>query len=116
VAAGYAAMITRPTCLAVMHLDTLSGLDELNVCVAYRNGPTVSNHFPADAYELQTAQPIYETLPGWDAELSSCRRLDDLPAAARDYLDLISTRLATPIGVVGVGPGREQVILVDNGA
>jgi len=116
VAVGYAAMIARPTCLAVMHLDTLSGLDELKVCVGYRYGPTISNHFPADAYELQAAQPLYETLPGWDAELSGCRRLADLPAAARDYLELISTRLATPIGVVGVGPGREQVILVENGA
>jgi adenylosuccinate synthase len=116
VAVGYAVMIARPTCLAVMHLDTLSGLDELKVCVGYRKGPAISNHFPADAYELEAAEPIYETLPGWDAELSGCRRLADLPAAARDYLELISTRVASPIGVVGVGPGREQVILLENGA
>jgi adenylosuccinate synthase len=116
VAGGYAAMLAGPTRLAVMHLDTLSGLDELKVCVGYRHDGAISNRFPADAYELQAVEPVYETLPGWDVELSGCRQLTDLPAAARAYLELIGTRLGTPVGMVGVGPAREQTILVEGGA
>ena len=116
VATGYAAMLSGPACLAVMHLDTLSGFDELKVCVGYRIGGTITNRFPADAYDLENAEPVYESLPGWSDELADCRRMEELPAAARAYLDLLSTRLGAPIGIVSVGPAREQTIFVDSGA
>ncbi|MBI5863848.1 MAG: adenylosuccinate synthase [Planctomycetes bacterium] len=113
VAAGYAAQFSGPTHLAIMHLDTLASFDEIKVCVAYKHGTKTLNTFPADTYVLQEAEPVYETLPGWKQEIGHCRRWDDLPREAQQYLQCLSRRLETPIGIVGVGPEREQVIFVD---
>lgn len=113
VAARYATLFTGPTHLAVMHLDTLSGFDELQVCVGYRTPDGVTNDFPAEAYLLQSAEPVYETLRGWKDDLSGCRRVVDLPDTARTYLGMISARLHAPIAMIGVGPGREHMILVE---
>jgi adenylosuccinate synthase len=114
VAAAYAAKITGPTHLAVMHLDTLSGMDELKVCVGYRHRSHTLNGFPADAYTLGEAEPVYETLPGWDTDISGCRRWADLPDHARTYLDLLGARVGVPVRIVGVGPEREQTIIVES--
>lgn len=113
VAAGYAAMIAAPTHLAVMHLDTLSEIDELRVCTAYRVRGTRLNTLPADTYQLSQAEPVYQSLPGWSADVRDCRRIEDLPRAARDYLDLIARCLRAPVRIVGVGPERDQVIVVE---
>lgn len=111
-AAAYAAMINGPTALAVMHLDTLSGFDEIPMCVGYRAGGKALNSFPADAYDLEGAEPVYETFEGWDDDLRSCRRWGDLPAATRVYVEEIGRRLGAPVRLVGVGPEREQMIHV----
>lgn len=112
VAAGYAATFGGPTHLALMHLDTLSGLDELKVCVAYRAGGAQLDAFPADIHLLAEAEPVYQSLPGWSEDLGACRALADLPPAAQDYVRFISEWLATPVRMIGVGPARDQVILV----
>ncbi len=111
VAVSYAAVTSGPTHLAVMHLDTLSGLDELKICIAYRKGDKTLNTLPADTYMLDEVEPVYESLPGWQEDIGHCRRVEELPAAARAYLDEISRRVGAPIFLVGVGPGREQTIL-----
>jgi adenylosuccinate synthase len=113
VAAGYAARISGPTHLAIMHLDTLSGLPELRVCVAYRIGNKTLNDFPAEAYSLDEAEPVYETLPGWNAEIGECRRNSDLPKEARRYVEFISARLETPVRIISVGPARDQTIILE---
>jgi len=113
VAAQYAAMTSGPTHLAVLHLDTLSGLGPLQMCVGYRLDGELLAGFPADAADLERVECVYEELPGWDEDLGQCRRLSDLPAAARGYLDAISTRMGAPVLIVGVGPGREQTIIVE---
>ncbi len=112
VASSYAALLTAPSCLAVLHLDTLSGIDPVQVCVGYRLGGTVLEQFPSDTHLLEQVEPVYATLPGWTEELGGCRHWNDLPPPARDYVRLISERLGAPVRVVGVGPAREQVILV----
>ncbi len=112
VATRYAAMISGPRWLAVMHLDTLSGFETLRICTGYRAGSTVLNSLPADTYSLQNVVPVYEELPGWSEPLERCRKIDELPAAARDYLNRIAELLETPVGMVGVGPDREQSIWV----
>ena len=112
VAAGYAAMFTGPTCLAVLHLDTLSGLESLKVCVAYKADGALLEDFPTDASLLDDVEPVYETLPGWNEDIGACRHFGALPVAARDYVRLIAQRLGTPVRMIGVGPSREQVILV----
>lgn len=113
VAAGYAARLTGPTHLAVMHLDTLSGFEQVQVCVAYRAGGRTLNTFPADTYSLLEAEPVYETLPGWKESLGACRRYDELPRAAREFVEALGRLLSAPVTMISVGPDREQTIFVD---
>ncbi|MBK9119075.1 MAG: adenylosuccinate synthase [Phycisphaerales bacterium] len=113
VAASYATMFGGPTCLAILHLDTLSGFESIPVCVAYKVDGQVLEEFPADIDVLARVQPVYESLPGWTEELGDCRRFEELPAAARDYVRFLRQRLATPVRMIGVGPGRAQMILVE---
>ncbi len=113
VAAAHSAQLTGPTHLAIMHLDTLSGMEELRICVAYRHRGKKVTGFPADAQRLGEVEPVYETLPGWDADLGTCRKVEELPASARDYLAVIGQRLGAPVRIIGVGPQREQTIFVE---
>jgi len=113
VAAAYAALFSGPTSLAVLHLDTLSGMSELNVCVAYRAGGALLESFPADVSVLDEVEPVYETMPGWTEDIGGCRRTADLPPAARDYLKLVSERVGAPVRIVGVGPARDQIVLAE---
>lgn len=114
VAAGYAVKLVGPTHLAVMHLDTLAGLPELKVCTGYRHNGKLLNSFPPDAYTLAEVVPQYETLPAWEDDIGDCRRLADLPAAARAYVEFLGRCLGRPPRIIGVGPAREQVILVED--
>jgi adenylosuccinate synthase len=111
VATSYAAMFGGPTHLAILHLDTLSGFEQLQVGVAYRHQGRVLDEFPSDPQVLAEVEPVYETLPGWPDEIGHCRRVEELPAAARAYVRFLSERLQTPVRMIGVGPSREQVVL-----
>jgi adenylosuccinate synthase len=92
--------------LAITKLDVLSALPALEVCVAYELDGERLDYPPYD--RLDAVQPIYETLEGWNEDLSSCRTRDDLPAAAQRYLSRIEQEVGCPIGVVSVGPDRED--------
>jgi adenylosuccinate synthase len=105
-------MISGVDRLAVVHLDSVSGMTELNICVEYQLNGRRLDGFPADPYSLAEVQPVYETLAGWSETIGQCRRLDELPAAARAYLDRLSECVGVPIGLVGVGPARDQTIFV----
>ena len=97
----------------MMMLDVLSGLKELKICVAYEvNGQRIE-HFPSHVDDLRTAKPIYETLPGWDEEITEARQMEDLPSNAHNYLNRISELVGRPVGVVSVGPDRAQTIFVE---
>jgi adenylosuccinate synthase len=96
--------------ITVMLLDVLSGLDELKVCVAYEQDGERRTTFPGDSYQLERCQPVYETLPGWKDDLTAARRAEDLPAAARRYVDRIGELVGLPVSVASVGPDREQTI------
>ncbi|MFN0135775.1 MAG: adenylosuccinate synthase [Phycisphaerae bacterium] len=110
VAARYAAMFSGPTHLAVMHLDTLSGFEEVKLCTAYRRGKQTIDTFPADVRALENVEPIYETFEGWAENIGHCRSVDELPKQARVYLDAVGKRVGAPVTIIGVGPGREQTI------
>jgi adenylosuccinate synthase len=116
VAAAYSAVVAGPRYLSLMHLDTLSGFDELRVCVAYRHGKKTLKDFPADAYSLDEVEPVYETIAGWQDDLGACRRAAELPPQAQAYLDLIERRVGVPVGMVSVGPSRDQTIFVEQKA
>jgi adenylosuccinate synthase len=107
----YAARLNRMTALAVTKLDVLSGIDPIRVCVRYRHPQgAVFDEFPYHQSIIHTAVPEYEELPGWEADISECRREEDLPREARDYLEAIAEGAKAPVVLVGVGPGRDQVI------
>lgn len=115
VAARYAAAFTGPTHLAVMHLDTLSGFDEIRMCVGYRRDGRLLDGFPADARGFERVEPVLQSFAGWEQDLSDCRRVGELPDAARVYLRAIAERVGAPVSIIGVGPRREQTIFADEG-
>ena len=107
----YAARLNRMTALAVTKLDVLAGTDPLRLCLRYRHPDgAVFDEFPYHQSIIHSVEPEYEELPGFEAEIGECRREADLPKEARDYLAAISDHLGVPIRLVGVGPGRDQVI------
>ena len=95
-----------------MLLDVLSGLDQLNIVTAYRYKGQELQAFPSDSEVLAQVEPVCETLPGWDEELSKCRSLADLPGNARNYVSRIAELLACPVKIVSVGPEREDTIYI----
>ncbi len=111
VALRYAARINSLTALVITKLDVLSGLDTLRLCTSYW-GPDGAefDHFPYHQSVLHHAVGRYEEMPGWSEDLGACRTMDDLPAAARAYLARIAEATGVPVALVGVGPGREQVL------
>lgn len=111
VAVRYSAALAGADELAVMLLDVLSEFEQLGICVAYELDGERITHFPADAGWLQRCRPVYEWLPGWKQDIAGCRRLADLPAGARRYLDRLSQIIELPVGIVSVGPDREQTLL-----
>jgi adenylosuccinate synthase len=112
VAVRYTAALSDADSLALMLLDVLSGLDEVNVCTAYDVDGRRIDHFPSDAQVLARCQPIYSIVPGWKEDLSAARRLDDLPTGAREYVNIISKAVGLPVSIVSVGPDRAQTIQV----
>ena len=95
-----------------MMMDVLSHFETIQVCVAYElNGERVTR-FPCRAEDLRECKPVYENLPGWNVDVSNVRKLDDFPSNARRYIDRISELISVPIGVLSVGPDREQTIFL----
>jgi adenylosuccinate synthase len=113
VAVRYAARLSGVDTLAMMMMDVLGHFDQIQVCVAYEiDGQTV-DRFPCDAEDLRRAKPIWETLPGWNRDVTGVRRMEDMPDQAVDYLNRIGQLIGVPVGIVSVGPDREQTIFLD---
>jgi adenylosuccinate synthase len=112
VALRYAVRVNGITSLALTKLDVLSAFEELPVCVRYRlPDSSESEHFPAHQSDFHHAQAVWETLPGWAEPLDGASSLDDLPSAARQYVEFVSQALAVPIELVGVGASRDRVLV-----
>ncbi len=109
-AARYAVSLSGITQLVVMHLDTLGSLDEVRICTDYRSGGALLRSFPSDAAVLSAVEPVYETLRGWPGEIGDVTCYDQLPEAARCYLNRIEVLLGVPITLVSVGADREATI------
>jgi adenylosuccinate synthase len=115
VALRYAARLNTLTALVVTKLDVLSGLDRISVCTSYCGAEgVVFDDFPYHQTVLHHTSAKLTELRGWQEDLSECRTLSDLPDGAREYLRFISEQVRTPIALVGVGPGREQVIWTED--
>ena len=105
-----AAVVNGLTGLALNKLDILSGLASLQVATAYRIDGKLTDEFPMTLGELSRAEPVYETLPGWSEDLSEARRWEDLPDAARRYVDRIEALIDVPVELISIGPGRDATI------
>jgi adenylosuccinate synthase len=96
--------------IALTKLDMLDTFDTVKVCVAYELDGVRYEHLPYHQSIIHKATPVYEELPGWRSDLSRATTLRDVPAPARDYVTFLSEQAGVPIHLVGVGPGRDQVV------
>ncbi|MGO8684997.1 MAG: adenylosuccinate synthase [Thermoleophilia bacterium] len=112
VALKYAVRTSGITHLAITKLDVLSGLPTLKVCTRYKAGRKVLDEFPLRQTDFHHAKPLYEELPGWQADLRECENWQDLPEAARDYIQYIAEFTQTRVKFIAVGPGRDETIVL----
>ena len=111
VALRYAARLNTLTGLVITKLDVFSGFETLRVCTRYRGTDEATfDSFPYHQSVLHHATGEYVDLPGWSEDITGCRSWAELPEAAREYLDYIADFIGVPVVLVGVGPGREQII------
>jgi adenylosuccinate synthase len=108
----YAGIINGLDDLAVTNLDGLDGLTEIKICTAWELDGGRLTEPPATVEQMLRCRPVYESLPGWNADITASRSVQDLPKNARAYLDRMSELTGVPISLVGVGPDREQTLVV----
>ncbi|MDR3348624.1 MAG: adenylosuccinate synthase [Acidaminococcales bacterium] len=108
----YAAQLSGMDYLAITRLDILDQLPKVKICTGYSYKGRRIDYMPASLKELAKCQPLYEELPGWQADISSAEKYGDLPANARRYVERLSELSGAPLGIVSVGPGRTQTIVL----
>lgn len=108
-ASRYGVLVQGAGELALTKLDSLSGLPELRICTAYEIDGVPVADFPM-THLLDRARPVYETVPGWDEDITAVRDFDRLPPAAAAYVLRVEELVGAPVRYVSVGPEREQLI------
>ena len=98
------------TGFAINKLDVLSGQGSVKIATAYRIDGKLVHEFPMTLREIERAEPVYETYPGWQEDLRGCRRYEDLPAAARTYVERVETLVGVPVELISIGPDRDETI------
>ena len=102
------------TGLAITKLDVLGGLEILKICTGYEQRGEIMDDFPASLKVLSDCKPVYETLPGWSEDISSVKKMNELPANVKNYISRIEELTKTPIDLVSVGAERTQTIVKKN--
>jgi adenylosuccinate synthase len=110
VAAGYTSRINGMTGAAITRLDILDILPSLKICVGYELDGKKIDYFPGSIAALARCKPIYEELPGWQADTTEIRNYDQLPEAARNYVARVEELIGCPVNLLSVGPRRRQSI------
>ena len=111
VALKYAVMVNGLTGIAINHLDTVGKLDKIKLCVGYKKNGEISHKFSTDEDYLKDCEPVYEEFEGNFGDISNIRKREDLPEKAKKYLDRIEEIVKVPITFIGVGAGRECMIV-----
>jgi len=111
VALRYACRTNSIDSLVMTHLDVYDTMEEIKACVAYRIGDRVVEDFPASIEDLNAAEPILRSFPGWKQSLKSARSYRDLPEPARNYVEFIERYCETPVGIISVGYDRSETII-----
>ena len=108
----YSVRVNSLTELFITKLDVLSGLQELKLCTGYENKGEIIDDYPYDQNVLNTAEPVYETLDGWEDDLSAIKNFEDLPKNAQTYIKTIEDFIEVPITFISVGPERTENIII----
>ena len=111
VAGRYATELCGTTHVVMTLLDVLSGLDRLNICTSYKYRGQALESFRADMDTLAEVEPVYESMPGWSANISGCKRFEELPREAQNYVKRIEQLIGAPIKMVSVGAERNATII-----
>jgi adenylosuccinate synthase len=107
----YTAAINGFDSLVATKLDVLDAFDEIPVCVGYRSGKQAIDDMPPTAEEIETLEPVYESVPGWATDTFGISNYDELPARAKDYIAFLEQRTGVEIGCISTGPERNQTIV-----
>ncbi len=110
VMARQAVRLNSLTEIALTKLDVLDTFSTIKVCVAYEADGVRYDYPPYHQSILHKVTPVYAELPGWESDLTTFTSLNQMPAAAKDYVAFLETQIGVPIRLVGVGPGREQFV------
>jgi adenylosuccinate synthase len=110
--ARYAVRVNGLTDFFLTKLDVLTGWERIPVCVAYEVNGVRVEELPASQTDFHHAKPIYEYLPGWKENISKVKSVDDLPNNAKAYVKFLEKVSEAPISAIGVGPGRDETIVV----
>ena len=113
VAVRYTCRLSGADSICLTMLDVLSQLSEIHVCVAYELDGQRIEHFPENVSDIRRIKPIYETLPGWEQDITTARKLEELPVNARAYAARLSELCQRPIEFISVGPDRVQTIVLN---
>jgi adenylosuccinate synthase len=115
VALKYAVEVNGLTGLAFMKADVLQGFPEVRVCVSYKLGDRTLTDLPSCIEDLETVEPVYETLPGWKAyDTQGVTQVENLPVELRNYMKRVEAYLGVPIVLLSVGPGREETLVISD--
>ena len=108
----YSVRVNSLTELFITKLDVLSGLEELKLCVGYKDNDEVITDYPFNQNVLNTAEPVYETFDGWTDDISTLKSFEDLPNNAQSYIKAIEAFIEVPITFISVGPERTENIII----
>ena len=109
----YAGMLSGINYMAITRLDILDGFDEIKMCTGYKYKGELLNEIPASLKVLAEVEPVYETFKGWKTSISDIRKYEDLPKETRVYLERMAEVTGIKLGIVSVGPTRDQTIVIE---
>ena len=107
----FAVRTSSLTSIAINKIDTLSDIGTLKICVGYNKNGEFTDEFPPSLEELELCEPVYEEMPGWEGDISSCKSYDELPENAKKYIERIEQLIGCKVSMVGVGPERTQNLM-----
>jgi adenylosuccinate synthase len=114
VAVRYGVRINGLDALALTKLDVLDSLERIDICTSYRIGGKTVTEFPSDMGQLSSVEPVYESMPGWDAPTAGVRKFDQLPEAARKYIARLEEVTGVRAAIVSTGSERDDTIFRDD--
>ena len=106
----YSMELNGANVIALTKLDVLTGMGGIKVCTAYEKDGQKISTWPNDTESLSEIKPVYETLPGWDEDITNCKTFAELPENAQSYVNYIEKTLNVPVVLIGIGADRNQTI------